>query len=265
MNRVLARGVGAAVIVTFGVGISAGTSDEGNSKVDAALQSPFAPVVIAVLKRQAAKIKGPAGIALLLGTYELDQLRKDSLKKANSTFLVVRQQLGGRPKSTIFRFDSGHRVRVAMNGKFDELIDKNVVTITPDPAVDSTIVVTDATTGDTVERTGSFKVNLSAAKAYTGIDFDTGTQVRVDHGSMDYSYYGASFTNGARMHKWDKGDPTLADCSSIPSAEWSKSDWHLKLGGGVYCIVTSDGRFGYFHLVNGWTATSTYAVWPPLP
>ncbi|WP_179855189.1 hypothetical protein [Paractinoplanes atraurantiacus] len=123
----------------------------------------------------------------------------------------MRQQLGGRTKASVFRFASGHKVRVAMNGKFDEVIDKNVVTLTADPAVDSTIVVTDATTGDTVERSGSFNLGLAQAKAYTGVDFDSGDQLRGDDGSMDYSYYKMKFTNGARLHKWEgEGDPTTA-------------------------------------------------------
>ena len=101
------------------------------------------------------------GIAARIGLFEVGQLREESLRRANSTFLVVKQQLDGRPKASVFRFDSGHQVRVAMNGKFDELIDKNVVSLTADPAVDSTIVVTDATTGDAVERTGSFNEPFS--------------------------------------------------------------------------------------------------------
>jgi hypothetical protein len=265
VNHSLRRIAGVTAAVMLGALASACTSEEGNSTVDAALQSPFAPIVINVLKRQAAKIKGPSGIAAWVGLYEIGQLRNESLKKANSTFLVVRQQLDGRQKASVFRFDSGHRVRVAMNGKFDELIAKNVVTLTADPTVDSTIVVTDATTGDAVERSGSFNVSLVEAKAYRGIDFDGGNQLRSDDGSMDYSYYKMKFTNGARLHKWNKGgDPTLADCSSIPSSEWSDSSMYLKIGHAEFCIVTSDARFGFLHLASNIVASTTYTVWPSL-
>ncbi|MFF5075885.1 hypothetical protein ACFY36_02455 [Actinoplanes sp. NPDC000266] len=82
----------------------------------------------------------------------------------------MKQQLDGRSKASVFRFASGHKVRVAMN----------VVTLTADPAVDSTIVVTDATTGDTLEQTGSFNLSPTQAKACTGID--SGTQMRGDDG-----------------------------------------------------------------------------------
>jgi len=265
VNHLFRRIVAATAAVALGALASGCTSEEGNSTVDAALQSRFAPVVIKVLQRRVAKIDGPAGVAAWVGLYELKELRKESLRKANSTFLVVRQQLDGRPKASVFRFDSGHKVRVAMNGKFDELIDKNVVTLTADPAVDSTIVVTDATTGDVVERTGSFNVSVSEAKAYTGIDFDTGNQLRGDDGTMDYSFYKMKFTNGARLHKWSQhGDPTLADCSSVPGREWSDSSVYLALGHGEFCIVTSDARFGFLHLAGNIVTSTTYTIWPPM-
>ncbi|XVU28202.1 hypothetical protein ACQPZJ_14490 [Actinoplanes sp. CA-054009] len=140
-----------------------------------------------------------------------------------------------------------------------------MVTLTADPAVDSTIVVTDATTGDTVERSGSFNLSLTQAKAYTGIDFDSGTQLRGDDGTMDYSYYKMRFTNGARLHKWDKDtDPTLADCSSVPKDEWSESSMFLGLGHTEFCIVTSDARFGFLHLPSNIVDSTTYVIWPPL-
>ncbi|AGL18747.1 hypothetical protein [Actinoplanes sp. N902-109] len=265
MNRFLRRVAGAALVVTLVAAESACISSDGNGIVDAALQSPFAPVVIKVLKRRAATISGPAGIATLVGLYGVEELRKESLRRANSTFLVVRQQLGGKPKASVFRFDSGHRVRVAMNGKFDELIDKNVVTLTADPAVDSTIVVTDATTGDTVARTGSFNMTVTQAKAYTGIDFDSGQQLRRDDGTMDYSFYEVRFVNGARVHKWTgDGDPTLADCSSVPSDEWSSSLLTFSPGHVEFCIVTSEARFGYLRLTSNVVASNRWVLWPPL-
>lgn len=238
------------------------TSDTGHSAVDSALQSRFTPIVIAIGKNRAAKMSGGTGVAVLVGSYALQSWREESIKKSTSTFIVLRHVVGGKKKVTVFRFDSRHRIHVAMNGRFEQDIVQNVITITPDPKVNSRIVVTDATTGDTVLTTGSFNTTLGVIKGYQGIDFDTGDEIKrgKDGSGVDLGYMNADWINGSAVASWPKDkEPSLAGCSSLPADAWD--DGLSLVLKGTHCIRTNAGHIGFMQLSTGLPAKMRYVIW----
>ncbi|WP_189079027.1 hypothetical protein [Mangrovihabitans endophyticus] len=139
-----------------------------------------------------------------------------------------------------------------------------MVTLDVDPGVDSTVVVTDATTGDSPEVSGSFNMTWATLRGRIGVDLDTATELAAsdDTSGMDFNYLLISGAHGTRLHRWTQGDPSLAGCTSVPGNDWSSVDLRMRVQNGKYCVVTSDGRFGFIDYVGASKiGESQYVLW----
>ncbi|WP_326554873.1 hypothetical protein [Micromonospora sp. NBC_01813] len=221
------------------------------------------PIIIEAGKAGAKALPPPYGQVVLVGIFAAEHLAEEHAKDQDVTYLLIEQAVDGEPQISVFRVDTNRRLKVAMNGSFVQEIERNRIKITVDPAVESTIVVTDALTEDVIEIDGDFRVYGNdkfdfgdSTKAHFDLDSgqhgdpdtDPAYAEVVDISMPDAGGFGANMRNGARIADWQSGTPSFAECSSLPEDRWKD---RIQAGGGnfwklrpTFCIRTSDGRYG---------------------
>jgi hypothetical protein len=287
--RTARRGGRALRVATAGLMLGAGLTAcrQTGDVIDAAAQSPLAPIVLKIvhgaLVAAATDDPTPLSVLALLGVFATDKAsafvaKEQKIAAANNQFtlLEVDQIVKGRRETSIFKVTTEHKLVVAMNGKFIETIQPNLITISPAPNTDSIIVVTDADAGQVPYIRAT--VNMSASETLVNmvygdhslVDLDTGKDKNVKNikdADLKLDLDAQIETeNGAKAALWTlPGDPSLATCESLPASQWTDtlfaSDGVLdRLGNrsahNVWCVRTKEGRYG---AVSQRTANINYA------
>lgn len=283
----------ATAALMLGAGLT-GCSQAADAARDAA-QSPIAPIVLKIvhgaLVEAAADDPTPLSVLALLGVFATDKAesyvaKEQKLAAADNQFtlLVVEQTVKGTRESSVFKISTGHKLVVAMNGRFIETIQPNLITISATPNTDSTIVVTDADAGQvvykhaTVNLSGSVPVINWVYGDHSLIDLDTGqdknlknvanADLKVDSDAQIQT------ENGAKAALWTlTGTPSLATCESLPATQWTDSLFAQngltnRLGNrtahNVWCVRSKEGRYGVISQVNAnlnYAWTFDYVLW----
>lgn len=256
-RRILSVVLAGLLLVTV-----SGCGDDGT---ELAFDERVAPIVLEVAKDVAESLPTPQGLIAKLGVYALERTAEQQAEDADATYLLIDQTVDGKQQVSVFRIDTRRTLRIDMNGRFITDIERNKITIRVDPDVESTIVITDAEADEPVFGGGRFVFDAD----HVNYDFDTGRfgdpaldpafaeqMDAVDPnvaGTYDSVTGGlAALRNGARSADWGDGTPSLSGCSAIPDSDWDNEEivsalltqnrWNRLHP--VYCIQTSDGRYG---------------------
>ncbi|WP_326552789.1 hypothetical protein [Micromonospora sp. NBC_01813] len=237
----------------------------GDDERLAAFEEAIMPIVVELAKESVAALPAPYRIVAEVGIYATEEAANEQAADQDATYLLINQTIDGAQQVSVFRIDTTRKLRIDMDGRFVTEIEQNRITITADPTVDSTLVITDAL--------GSEPVYAGSRLVFDGddlhYDLDTGrfgdpAQDPEFAAAMDLveprfagtwsSLTGgqAALRNGAKAADWDEGTPTLGGCSSLPDSAWNDEEVVQGLFSGnrwrqlfpVYCIQTSDGRYG---------------------
>ncbi|MBB0243099.1 hypothetical protein FNQ90_02980 [Streptomyces alkaliphilus] len=237
----------------------------GGSDFEYVLEDKVAPIVIKATRN--APIKDP-GLKILtyVGSYALEHYLEHRKEKRfepeNDTILTVRQQIDGADQVTVFRIDSERKLRIEMNGKFIQDVERGKIDIAVDPEVDSVILITDFHDEDEIAVHGDFLVSPYPWPGPTHIDLDTGRTTNdrddtVDFRSGGLTRGGLHGVNGALVARWEDGQPSRTACSELPPGQWKeKTDYTMSLSV-TYCIVTNEGRYGFVRIAS----PNSYVVW----
>ena len=253
------------IAVVLAALIAIGATACGESSAELAFDDRVEPIVLEVARNFAETLPGPQGLIVKLGVYALEKTAQQQAEDADATYLLIDQTVDGQQQISAFRIDTQRKLRIDMNGHFIADIERNLITIRVDPDVASTIVITDAEADEPVFTGGRFVFDAD----HVNYDFDTGRFSDPDldpefaseldavdpivAGTYDSVTGGlAALRNGARSADWGDGTPTLAGCSAIPDSDWDNEEivsalltqnrWNRLHP--VYCIQTSDGRYG---------------------
>ena len=237
----------------------------GDDSAELAFEDRVAPIVLELAKDAVETLPTPQGLIAKVGVYALEKTAEQQAVDADATYVLIDQSVDGQQQVSVFRIDTQRKLRIDMNGHFITDIERNQITIRVDPDVESTIVITDAESNEPVFGGGRFVFDSDHAH----YDFDTGRFGNPDlepefaqqldavdpyiAGTYDAITGGlAALRNGARSADWGDGTPTLSGCSAIPDSEWNSEEivsalltqnrWNRIHP--VYCIQTSEGRYG---------------------
>gem|GEM_PF-1389012 len=256
--RAVAGIVAAAVTVTAVAGC-------GDDERMAAFEEAIMPIVVEIAKESVAALPAPYRIVAEVGIYATEEAAREQAADQDATYLMINQTIDGTQRVSVFRIDTTRKLRIDMDGRFVTEIEQNRITITADPTVDSTLVITDALDSEPVYA-GDRLVFDGDDLHY---DLDTGRfgdpeqdpefAAAVDLVEPRFAGTWSSLTggqaalrNGAQAADWDEGTPTLGGCSSLPDSAWNDEEVVQGMFSGnrwrrlfpVYCIRTSDGRYG---------------------
>ncbi|MFY1637493.1 hypothetical protein ACN27F_30190 [Solwaraspora sp. WMMB335] len=237
----------------------------GDDERMAAFEEAIMPIVIEVAKEVAVTLPPPYDVIAQVGIYATEEVAREQAADRDATYLLIEQTIEGEQQVSVFRIDTTRKLRIDMDGRFVAEIEQNLITITADPAVDSTIVITDALDGEPVFIGGRFV--LDADHLYYDLDTarfgdpdqDPEFAAAVDLVEPEFAGVRNMFTggraalrNGALAADWDEGTPTRGGCSALPESAWndekvvegmfSGNRWQRVVP--VFCIRTSDGRYG---------------------
>ncbi len=267
-RRILAILVSAVVLLSGAVGCTGLSSSE----VDSSPEQTIVPMVIKVAKTAVRLIPDKrVKVIAQVGVTGAASVANKWTKARNGTYLVVAQTVAGKYQATVFRVASQRKLRIDMNGRFIQEVERNLITITIPPSAEATIVVTDAESGDRLHREGKFR--LIGFDGTAAIDLDNGelknpkddpelakrADLRTGSFGKDWA---ARLINGAAVADWKGDKPVQGECMSLPDKEWKKAfvsgDW-LALRP-AFCLRTSEGRYGY--LKGGIDlVTHSYVIW----
>jgi hypothetical protein len=269
------RGLAAAVAVLAAVGTIAGCSHKTEADANAVLQSPVATIVLDVAKDGLITVGTLVPVAeplTDLGVWGINELQgqeaKDHTENANATLLIITHTVDGKQLGTIYRIDTDRTLQVTMNGRFVEEITPGVITITAQPGTASTIVVSDANTGEKINREGTV---IFWRRGYSA-DLDTGTQSSVNTADAEILQgYSTTLTaiNRTTVVLWPgPGQPSLRACESFPASQWSGRLSGIRLNnipvGTTWCVHTTDGYYGVIVVQSRHDLTAftfSYVLW----
>jgi hypothetical protein len=261
-------------------------------------EPPIVPIVLTIDTDGNVSLSAGKAFATPIGTFSFGlNAWQDSLKHTalpdqpfDATQLIICQSGANRQHCAVLQINSGRKVNITMNGRFQQTVERNRITI--DAAPGSTLTVKDS--GGPV-RSGPHpaalvdleELDFSALSTNTEVDLErslSGTKpdLSYDHMTGDFGP-----SDGALVHVlgkyasvkgrvqipplWSQHNslpkldlPGENDCAHTKPAEWrgtfSGSD--LKADVVLACIETADGDFGYLVIGhNGNTKPTSYYVY----
>ncbi len=184
----------------------------------------------------------------------------------NVTQLIVCLAGTARQRCQGYQIGSGRKLNIAMNGQFQQTVERNRITI--DATRGSTITVTDTgATGDPGLHPAALvdieEFDFSAQSKDTSVDLERSMKGANSDIGYDHMTGQLSLLNEARVadirkypgdhHKfWGNGMPSMDlpgenDCARTPLAGWqgqfTSSDLESDIT--LACVETSEGDFGY--------------------
>jgi hypothetical protein len=188
-----------------------------------------------------------------------------------ATVLVIRQVINGKASYSVYKITTDRKLVVALNGQFVEYISAHKIVIDVRPDTPSTIAVTVKDRAGIVYRKGA--INVGSKQPYA--NFDTGRSGNLPKRDAELSwkthlnlYNTIKGLNGTIFYRWPgKGAPTLANCASVPAADWSVYIQRYITAaprGTTWCMHTGRGRFGVLarnSLFSVTGITYLYVLW----
>ncbi|MDX6740161.1 hypothetical protein [Actinocorallia sp. A-T 12471] len=266
--RAVRTAAGALAVV---MGLSGCGRFAGDPEVQAAFTEQFVPVVLEVARDM--PIADPRVKAVVfVGTFVLEKYLDGRANKEfesdDDTVLTVRQTIDGEVRVTVLRIKSDRKLRIEMDGKFVQTVEKDRIEIVAEPG--STIVITDAADSDVIHQAGTAWLAFpDADEGDTHIDLDTGETKRGNGPGMDmrieyrtFQPSGPAGANGARIARWKDGQPNRAACAELPASRWREIPEMSWLTEKVtYCLRTGEGRYGVFTFTTNVIQGFEYIVW----